>query len=458
MASITAMGIGSGLDVAGLVAQLVSAEGSPATARLDSQEQKASSQLSALGSLKSALSSLQESLEGLADQSAFRASTAVSSQESLVTASADDQAQAGQYQIEVLRLAQRHKLGSDIFENTQTFGGSAGDELVITAGDWSSTLDLSMAKTLTEVRDAINTAVDNPGVTATLLQVDDASQALVLTAANSGQAQAISLTETLASGPSLSFAMSNLDGAGQPLTDTASLDAAFRIDGIEMTRPGNQLTDVIDGLTIDLRQAEPGTLAGIEVKPDLEAINAAVSGFVTQYNAFVDTVSKVAGFKGVGAEQPALFGDAAARGIANRLRNELGQDLGGPEGEISALFEIGVRIGSDGKLTMDDEALAVSLAQDRDGVAALFGSEDGLAKRIDGLIDSYMENGGIIDTRSKGLEGRLDRIEDSRESLERRLSALEARYLQQFTAMDVLVGQLQTTSTFLTQQFSALAT
>jgi len=458
MASITAMGIGSGLDIAGLVAQLVSAEGAPATARLDRQEQKVSAQLSALGSLQSSLATLQESIKGLADQSTFRALTAVSSDEALVGASASDQAQPGQYQVEVLRLAQHHKLGSGTFESTQTFGGSAGDELAITAGGWSYALDLSTPKTLTEIRDAINAAADNPGVTATLLRVDDTHHVLVLTAADSGQTQAINLTETLASGPSLSFSMTNLDASGQPLTDTALLDAAFRIDGIAMTRPGNQLADVIDGLTIDLRRAEPGTLVSLELTPDLESITAAVSDFVTQYNAFVDVLGQVAGFKGVGAEQPPLFGDAAARSIANRLRDELVRDLGGPEGSISALFEVGVRVGSDGKLTLDNAALAASLAQDLDGVATLFGSEDGLAKRIDGLIDTYLETGGIIDTRNKGLQGRLDRIDDSRESLERRLSALEARYLQQFTAMDALVGQLQATGAYLTQQLSTLTT
>jgi flagellar hook-associated protein 2 len=456
MASITAGGIGSGLDITSLVAQLVTAEGAPAKARLDRQEQKVSAQLSALGFLQSSLSSLRESLSGLADQTALRAVSAVSSQESVVAATAGDRAHPGQYQIEVLRLAQRHKLGSGAFESTQTFGGSAGDTFAVGTGDWSFNLDLSTAKTLTEIRDAINFAAGNPGVTATLLQVDDTRQVLVLTAADTGQAHATNLTENLALGPSLSFSMINLNASGQLLTDTALLDAAFRIDGIDMTRPSNQLTNVIDALTIDLRRAEPGTLASLELGPDLESITKAVSEFVTRYNVFVDTLSQVAGFKGVGVEQPPLFGDAAARGLAIRVSDELARDLGGPDGTISALFDVGIRGGKNGKLTLDNDILAASLARDVSGVAALFGAEDGVAKRLGGLIDSYLESGGIFDTRNQGLQGRLDRIEDSRESLERRLSGLEARYLQQFTAMDVLVGQLQATSTFLTQQLSAL--
>lgn len=456
MTSITSMGIGSGLDIAGLVSQLVKAEGAPATARLDRQAQKANAQLSALGSLKSALASLRDSLKGLADQSAFRALSVTSSQDALLGASASDQARPGQFQVEVLRLAQHHKLASDGFEAGQTFGGAAGDALVIGAGGESFTLDLSTARTLVQIRDAINAAAGNPGVTATLLQVDADHQVLILTAAASGQAQAISLTETLASGPSLSLDTANLDGAGQPLGDLALLDAALRVDGVAVTRPGNRVADLIQGLTLDLRRAEPGALVGLELRPDREAISEAVSGFVTQYNAFIDTLSKVAGFKGTGAEQPPLFGDAAARGIANRLRTELSQGLAAPEGAFSTLSEVGVRLGVDGKLTLSTETLEAALAQDLKGVAALFGPGDGLARRLDGLIGSYLGSGGVIDARTKGIQGQLERIDDSRESLERRLGALEARYRQQFTVMDALIGQLQATSSFLTQQLAAL--
>lgn len=456
MASITASGIGSGLDISGLVAQLVSAESTPATTRLDRQEKQASAELSALGSLKSALSSLQASLKSLSGSAGMQAMKAVSSDETLFTAVASDKASAGQYQVEVLRLAQRHKLASDTFDNTQTFGGATGDQLQIAAGDASFTLDLSTARTLAEIRDGINAAADNPGVTATLVRVDDTREVLMINAAGTGRAQAVTVTEALAGGLSLSLDMTNRDAFGQPLTDVAQLDAAVQIDGIEVTRPGNQLTDLIDGLTLDLKRAAPDKTAMLEVGADRTAAATAITAFVDQYNAMVDTLNKVSGFKGVGAEQPALFGDAATRALGTRLRSEVGSDVAGAGGSFSALAEIGIRTGKDGKLTLDSKALDAALAKDRAGVGALFGAEDGLAERLDGLIGSYLESGGILDARTKGVQGRLERIEDSREALERRMSALEARYQKQFAAMDALVGQLQTTGSFLTQQLSSL--
>ncbi len=463
MASITSLGIGSGLDISGLVSQLVAAEGDPAKARLNTRQQTASAQLSALGTLKSALTSLQSSLKGLSGQTGFQATKASSSDEALFTASAADQASAGQYQVEVLRLAQRHKLGSDIIDSTQTFGGTAGDQLVIAAGGDSFTLDLSAGKTLSAIRDSINAAADNPGIVATLVKVDDTHQALMLTAADTGSAKAVTVSETLAASPSLSFDTANLAADGTPLADTALLDSAVRIDGIAVTRAGNQLTDVIEGLTIDLHKADPGTQttpgtrATLGVSRDTESAASAVAAFVGQYNALANTLTQVSGFKGVGAAQPALYGDAGTRGIASRLRVELGRTLSGLDGAFSNLAEIGIATGTDGKLTLNNTALNAALAKDAAGVGALFASADGFATRIGGLIDSYVKSGGTLDAGTSGAQSRLDRISDSREALDRRLNGLQARYLKQYTAMDTLVGQLQSTGSFLTQQFAALS-
>jgi flagellar hook-associated protein 2 len=457
MSTITSLGIGSGLDIASLVSQLVKAEGDPATTRLNTQQQTASAQLSALGTLKSSLSSLQTSLKALSGQTVFQATKASSSQEALFTVSASAKASAGQYQVEVQRLAERHKLGSDSVASTQTFGGSAGDQLVIAAGSDSFTLDLSAGKTLSEIRDGINAAADNPGITASLIQVDDTRQVLMLTAADTGSAKAVSVTETLATSPSLSFDTKNLDAKGVPLANTALLDSLVKIDGIDVTRAGNQLTDVIEGLTIDLHKAEEGTRGTLSVSPDQTSAASAVSTFVGQYNALVDTLTRVSGYKGADATQPALFGDATTRGIASRLRVELGRGLSGLDGAFSNLSQIGIRTGTDGKLTLDATALNAALAKDSAGVSDLFASTDGFATRINGLIETYIQSGGVLEARTKGAQGRLDRIDDAREILDRRLTALEARYKKQFTAMDTLVGQLQSTSSFLTQQFAALS-
>jgi flagellar hook-associated protein 2 len=457
MSTITSLGIGSGLDINTLVSQLVKAEGDPATARLDTQQQDASADLSALGALKSALSSLKSSLTGLTDLTDFQGTKVSSSNEDLFTVSSTSEASVGQYQVEVVRLAQRHKLASDSFTSTQTFGGSAGDQLVIGAGGKSFTLDLSTGKTLSELRDAINDATDNPGITASLVKVDSTHQVLTLNAADAGSANAISVTETLASSASLSFDMANLDAAGTALASTALLDSEVRVDGTTITRSGNSLTDVIDGVTINLKKAESGTRATLNVSQDLTSVSANVAAFVSQYNAFASTLTALSGFRGVGATQPALFGDAGAQSISSQLRIAVGRSVTGLDGAFSNLSQIGITMGSDGKLTLDSTKLNTALTTDLKGVGELFASTNGIATGMNGLIDTYVKSGGTLDSRSQGVQGRLDRISTSRDELDRRLTALEARYKKQFTAMDTLVGQLQSTSSYLSAQFTAMS-
>jgi len=75
----------------------------------------------------------------------------------------------------------------------------------------------------------------------------------------------------------------------------------------------------------------------------------------------------------------------------------------------------------------------------------------------DDLIGEYLADDGLLDAREEGLKAGIDRVAEERERLERRLQALEARYRARFTALDVLLGQLSTTSAYLQQQLNQLA-
>ena len=110
-----------------------------------------------------------------------------SSDETIATATAtSNSAATGLYRLDISRLAQNHKLGSDEFADTATFGGSASDSLTITIGTQSMTLDMSSAMTLQELRDAINADGDNPGVAAAVLNTGPGTQRLILTSEESG--------------------------------------------------------------------------------------------------------------------------------------------------------------------------------------------------------------------------------------------------------------------------------
>lgn len=456
MAALVASGLGSGLDISGLVSKLVAAEGDPAKAQLTKQETKLTAQFSALGKLKSALSAVQSSLGNIDQASDFAGLEATSGNEDLFTATADADAAAGQYQVQVERLAQPHKLASATFANDQTFGGSEGDSLALTVDGQAFSIDLAEGKTLAALRDAINSAADNPGVRATLVNVDDGHQALVLTATETGYAKRIEVTETFAAGGSLSLATANRDADGNLVGDLSELDAAVTIDGITVTRSTNEVADAIDGVSLSLGKADPGQPTTLTVGVDRGGIASAIAGFVQSYNALVSTLGSVSGYKGQGVSQPALFGDAMTRSIGDRLRTELGRSLSGLDGDFSALADIGITTKTDGTLVLDGGKLDEALAADSAAVGALFTSEQGYTSRLDDILDSYLSAGGILQTRTDGIQTRIDAIGDRREVLDRRLAALEDRYTRQFNALDALVGQLTATGDYLTQQLDSL--
>ena len=178
---ISSAGLGSGLDVASIVSQLMAIEAQPLN-NLQNKQVQYEAQISAYGQLRSSISSFQSAMENLNTLSSLDKSKASSSDTTVVTATTSEGAKAGSYDVEVVRLAAAHKMASSEALDTATFGGVASDSVTIQVGSDPAdavSIDLSTAKTLTEIRDAINDDADNPGVTATILTGDGDNQKLI---------------------------------------------------------------------------------------------------------------------------------------------------------------------------------------------------------------------------------------------------------------------------------------
>lgn len=457
MAGISSLGVGSGLDLSSLVSDLISSEKQPATNRLDGQQASYEAEFSAFGRLKGALADFQASVQKLNSLADFQARSATSSNQELFTATALNTAVAGSYSIEVNQLAQGHKIASLMLDADTIVGGSAGDSLDITVGTGVLSIDLSGGKNLAALRDAINDAENNPGVTAAIVTGDNGQQGLVLTAAETGYANRVQLSF---GGPTvestLGMATTNEDAAGAVLTDLQGLDAEIVVDGYTVNRSGNQISDVIGGITLDLVGAEPGSKASLTVAEDQEKASGAVSGLVDSYNALATVINELGSYDPVNGEHGALLGDATLRGVQGRLQRELGSPVNGLSGPINTLTGIGITTSADGSLELDSSKLDPFIKNHFGDLGLLFAGENGIASRLEKTVSSYVGAGGSINARSDGIQISLDGIDEQRETLERRMLSVEQRYVAQFSAMDALVTQLTATSDFLTQQLDSL--
>ena len=463
---IASPGIGSGLDINSLVSQLVAAEGQPKSARLAQLEVSTQAKISAFGLLKSSASDLAASIDGLKALNTFDGRSAQSGDLTVFTASASSTAAVAGYSIEVTSLAGSQKLVSGGFAATTDTVGSG----VLTIGSGTKQASITITAgtdTLADVRDAINLASEQSGVSATIITVDDgmggSENKLLLSAEETGTANAITVTvddDDLNDTDNLGLSQLVYDPIGGGTTNlsvaTAATDAVIQVDNQTITRSSNTISDAIDGVTLNLVSADPGSTTTLTVGRNASASRAAIENFVTRFNALQANIAELTKFDAETGERGTLLGNATLLTLGNQIRRELTDSVLGAHPDLKTLSDLGLSIQLDGSLEVDSTKLDAALADNPDGVATLFTSFDGIAVTLDAALDGIVQTGGSIDASVDGLNATLDDITDQREILERSLASLEARLFAQFNAMDALVSQLQSTSNFLTQQLSAL--
>ena len=120
-------------------------------------------------------------------------------------------------------------------------------------------------------------------------------------------------------------------------------------------------------------------------------------------------------------------------------------------------MDIGITSNDDGTLVVDNNRLNTALSTNLNDVADLFSSDNGIATRLDNIVNEYVKTNGLIDGKTEGLTETINDINTDLTDLQRQLDSLEERLRTQFTALDLVVTQLNATSTFLTQQFDILS-
>ncbi|QSX77617.1 flagellar filament capping protein FliD [Agrilutibacter solisilvae] len=447
MAGISSGGIGSGLDVATIVQQLVSADRAPTDARHDRTSRQLQAQISAIGTLRSSFSSLRTAVAALSSKDAAQARKVTLPADNNFTATATAGSAVGQFQVEVRALASSQRVASGAFAKADTVVGTG--TLTLTAGETTLSVEIGAGKnTLAGIRDAINATAGGKTVTASIVTGDDGAH-LVLNAVDSGSAGALKIAASGGDG-GLSALAYQPPAATQMTVAAPATDAIVKVDGIERTSSSNTLTDLIGGVSLTLTKAEPGTTRELKIASDPSAQRSSAKSFVNAYNGAMGAIGTTTAYNTSTQVAAALNGDAMVRGASRELRDIVSDN-------ITDLKSLGITINKDGTLKLDEATFDAAVAKDPGVAARLFGSGDGtMAFRLDAALDRLLDDGGMIDSRSDGLENRTRSLQKQRDALDFRMTQVEARYRAQFTALDAMVTKLQNTSNFLSQQLSSL--
>lgn len=457
---ISVPGIGSGLDINAIVSGLVAAEGDAKTSLLARKSSSTQSEISAFGGLKSILSTFQSRSTILKSTSTFEQNSANSADATVYTATTSGSVAAGVYGVEVRDFAEAHKLLTTGFTDEDTVVGTGTLTISVGASSFNVTID-SSNETLAGIRSAINDATDNTGVSATIANVDDGAGGtetkLILSSDKTGVANAITITvDDDDLGDADASGLSVFDSATQLTQINAAVDAEIYIEGQKVLSSSNTVVDAIQGVTLTLLKEDTGNVHDLTIATDTAAIKNNIELFVSNYNSTISYMNSVTAFDADTGAVGILLGDSTIRGLSNQIRTQINQTVTGISSAYTTLVDLGITSTNDGTLEIDSTKLDNALSTNLDDVAELFSSTDGIATRLESTLIQYTQTDGILDSKTTGLNDTVSDINDDLEALDRSLTALEERLFAQFSALDLLMTQLNSTSSFLTQQFDAI--
>ena len=422
MATISSLGVGSGLDIRSLVDQLVAAERAPAENRIERQEERLQTQISGLGQVRSALGTFQETVQEFARPGSFVNVEANSSNADALGVTASDAAESGSFDVQVLQRAQAQSVASEAFASrsdpvgtgtlTFRFGAVESDEAGAVTGFTQNqdaatrSIEIDPANnSLTGIRDSVNAA--DIGIRATLIN-DGTGERLVFSSTETGAANGFVVDVDADDPGSALNSLAFNENATSLQLNRASQDAQLTIDGLAVTRASNSIDDLIEGVTLDLNQASEETIR-VDVTRDNSGAGDKVREFVDSYNALQEQVNELTRFDPETRESGPLNGNGVVRGIMSSLRSALTSPVDSLEGRgVRSLADIGILTSRDGTLSLDEGRLQNALDSDPDAVQALFsptGIVEGAGFSFDSSRSSTQSGRYAIDVSEVATRG-----------------------------------------------------
>ncbi|NBD01006.1 flagellar filament capping protein FliD [Atlantibacter hermannii] len=465
MASITSLGIGANLPLDTLLANLTTAEKARLTP-ITQQQSANTARLTAYGTLKSALEKFQTTNTTLNNADLFKSTTSKSSSTDL-TVSTTAGAAPGKYTVNVTQLAQAQSLttSTKISSSKEALGDADVTErtIVINQKSREKPLEIKLSSeqtTLEGIRDAINDA--DGGVSASIVKVDDENYQLVLTSTTTGIDN--KMTISVKDDPKLSGVISYDGTSGGMEQLVEAKNAQLTVNNIDIERATNTITDAPQGVTLNLTKEVSNVTVTVEKSNDQS--KAAIKGWVDAYNSLIDTFNSLtkytavdAGADAQSASNGALLGDTVVRSIQTGLRGMFTQ--GDANSSYKTLNEIGITSdGATGKLKIDDTKLTKALNENSSATRLLLvgdGKETGITTKMASTIKDYLADDGIIDSAQDSINATLKKLTKQYLATSDSIDATVARYKAQFTQLDTMMSKLNSTSTYLSQQFTAMS-
>lgn len=455
--ALSAPGIGSGLDIKGIVSQLMELEKKPLT-KLTSQATDYQSKLSAFGQLKSQIANLQDQAAKLADSGNWDDMSLASSNTAAVSGSVKSTAQPTSFTVQVSQLAQAQATAAAVVPAGQAL--QAGS-LRIDLGEWQGNVfhpgaavavnvTVQAGDTLSQLATKINAA--GAGVSATVLR-DASGERLLMRSNSTGVSQGFRVQTSGA--PELAALAYNPPASGGMSLTQAALNTQATVNGVAVTSTNNKLDEAVPGVSLSFLQVT-GSPVEISVKRDTSSVRSNITNLVSSYNALSNALKEMTKYEPGTKTAGTLQGDATAVGLQGMLRRMI-SGLG-PEGSsFKRLSDVGIEFQLDGTLKVNDTKLNAALnkpdqLQTFFTQAASGAQPGGMAVRLETLAKGMLAANGAVGSRYASLQTALARNSKDVENMNDKIARTEQRLTAQYSRLDGQMASLSALSTYVSQQ------
>lgn len=480
MQGISFSGLASGLDSGAIISSLLRLERLPIQ-QLESKKALSQGKLDLIGTLKGFLESLKTKAEDLSSLAGFLSFKVDASESGVADFTTTDTAQAGSYTLSVQSVASSDRWAFDAVADANATIGVGGEALSFDVNSTTYQINVPAGGfSLNTLASEINSLAGSDSTASVVNTGTEANPQyqLVLGSDETGEDGRITNITTNITGLAIDTTPPDGNGASQSVNNiSVGNNAVATIDGLEVERSTNDFSGVIEGVTINVLAADAGKTINFTVSADSDEVKAGVKGLVDAYNQIIKFINKESAFSEEEGASGKLFGDSILRSVRSSLNNAffnvdpnaLQDDTAG----FSTLSLIGIDVGTDGTLTIDDSEFEEKVGENLAALADLFVDTDGfdnggaavntaafftdttadtgLTVRLISEIDRLIKNQtgadntsvkSIFSSRTDAINRQLKRFDLQIESRERFVDRVEAGLVAKYANLESLISQI----------------
>lgn len=475
--SLSFIGSYSGID-SSTIDSLIEAE-SGKLVQYTNKKENLAKEKTAWNDVNTRLDTLYTKLGNLIKEDAFQSKAVTTSDATKLTVKADSKGQVGTYKIQVTQLATASRITAaetDLMKDkklTDKLGLSSiltvRNSAMKKEGVENVGIDIKVEPkdSLKDIVGKINDVSKESGVSASIVD-----NRIILNSTIMGE-ETLSVTGDLAETLGFNSTAVAEQKKGQL--------AEFTVDGIKVTRPSNNIDDVIEGVTFELLKVDKESeFSTIKVSEDTEKTITNVKEFVSQYNStmsFIGDQLKVGDPSADNNKVGPLAGDSALIKLQSQLRSLVSANVENSSNGIRNVQDIGISVDRYGTATLDETKLKKVLTDNPAAAAKLFNNttttdsvigEDGkeikagtetktgVAQKMQSLIDSFVsKKNGIIATKADTYDKMIKDIGKQIETFNERLVKKREYYVKTFTALDTAMMEAESQMSYLASQMDS---